>query len=110
MFDLYYRFLPKLAKQTLDQTLEDIGIMPIHGDRNIETLTSCSVTDGTLRIGNTSCSVYQTNQLMKVPDTLFYDNALVSSHYMVNMLHCACVHTYAYVQNSEFNSNITNSL
>ena len=71
------RFLPKLAKQTLEQTLESVGIEPSRNEKDIEALTSCSVSGGVLRIGNTSCDVYQSSQLMKVPDTLFYDNALV---------------------------------
>lgn len=74
---LFYRFLPKLAKQTLDQTLEQVGIAPKSQDTDLELSTSCSVKDNVLRIGNTECKITETKNVMKVPDTLFYDNPMV---------------------------------
>jgi len=70
------RFLPKLAKQTLDQTLEQVGIAPKSQDTDLELSTSCSVKDNVLRIGNTECKITETKNVMKVPDTLFYDNPM----------------------------------
>ena len=88
-FDLlivFLRFLPKLAKQILDQTLEHIGITSKSQDLDLELSTSCSVKDGVLRIGNTQCNITETKNVMKVPDTLFYDNPMVREIFLLNSL------------------------
>lgn len=84
------RFLPKLARQTLDQTLERCGVLSAPDNMgDIEKLTSCTVENGVLRIGNTVCDITPTDKLMKVPDTLFYDNSLVSVY---NKCTCKSIH------------------
>lgn len=65
------RFLPPLAKQALDVTLENRGItksIPL-GDKEL----LCEVKDGVLRIGNTHAQVYEPDNSTKIPDTLFFD-------------------------------------
>jgi len=65
------RFLPALAKESLDILLEKLGI-----EKTVQTLNNeikCSVTDKTLTIGNTSASIFNPETRGKVPETLFYD-------------------------------------
>ncbi|XP_067943521.1 von Willebrand factor A domain-containing protein 8-like [Watersipora subatra] len=75
------RFLPALAKRSLEQMLEELDIAP-SGDRaelkeaGLERATSCTVKGDILRIGNTECHISKSDNLMKVPDTLFYDNSM----------------------------------
>uniref|UniRef100_A0A672IEL6 von Willebrand factor A domain containing 8 n=1 Tax=Salarias fasciatus TaxID=181472 RepID=A0A672IEL6_SALFA len=52
------RFLPSLARASLEKTL-----------------TNCSIqTNGVLTIGEVSAPVYNPSEKMKIPDVLFYDN------------------------------------
>ncbi|XP_042236264.1 von Willebrand factor A domain-containing protein 8-like isoform X2 [Homarus americanus] len=65
------RFLPPLAKQALDSTLENRGITKTSNLENQELI--CEVEDGVLRIGNTHAQVYVPETNTKVPNTLFFD-------------------------------------
>lgn len=69
--ELFFRFLPPLAKQALDVTLENRGIMKSSPLGNNE--RKCEVNDGVLRIGNTHAQVYTPDNSTKIPDTLFFD-------------------------------------
>lgn len=67
----FSRFIPPLAKQALDVTLENRGIkkgVPLE-----EKELACEVKDGVLRIGNTHAQVYTPDNSTKIPDTLFFD-------------------------------------
>ncbi|KAL8625507.1 hypothetical protein ACOMHN_014596 [Nucella lapillus] len=71
------RFLPRLARSALDQTLSDSGVVESQQDTaldNYDKAVTCEVKDGTLRLGNTSVSVYNPDNRTKVPDILFYEN------------------------------------
>ncbi|XP_038049927.1 von Willebrand factor A domain-containing protein 8-like [Patiria miniata] len=70
------RFLPALARQALDKALKDNGIEPqlAAEDVDIERALSCEVKNGKLRIGDTEMAVFNPDNMMMVPDTLFYDN------------------------------------
>ena len=72
-----FRFVPPLARRSLEQTLESLEITPSTETADLERSTSCSIKNNVLRIGNTECVVNQTENMMKVPDTLFYDNSMV---------------------------------
>ncbi|XP_071540350.1 von Willebrand factor A domain-containing protein 8 isoform X4 [Panulirus ornatus] len=65
------RFLPPLAKQALDATLENEGITK--PDNFEKKNLICEVNDGVLRIGNTCAKVFVPDTNTKVPDTLFFD-------------------------------------
>ena len=65
------RFLPALAKESLDKMLEKLGI-----DKSIQTLDpdiKCNVSDNVLTIGKTSAEMFNPEVRGKVPETLFYD-------------------------------------
>jgi len=64
------RFLPSLAKETLEKELEKLGIT---GSGQDELEASCKVEGGRLTIGSTSAPVFQPASGGKVPETLFYD-------------------------------------
>ncbi|XP_076454368.1 von Willebrand factor A domain-containing protein 8-like [Babylonia areolata] len=71
------RFLPRLARSALDQTLNDTGIPESQQDTgldNYDKAVTCEVKDGMLRLGNTSVPVYNPDNRTKVPDILFYEN------------------------------------
>eukprot|EP00057_Strongylocentrotus_purpuratus_P027672 XP_011682146.1 PREDICTED: von Willebrand factor A domain-containing protein 8 [Strongylocentrotus purpuratus] len=72
------RFLPSLARQSLESALEDAGIVPpakeSHSIEDIEKATSSEVKDNVLRIGRTEMALYNPENRMMVPDTLFYEN------------------------------------
>lgn len=65
------KFLPTMTRQALEKTLSKIGIVPskLEPTKNIK----CEIKDGVLTIGDTSSPVYQTENLSKVPNILFYD-------------------------------------
>ncbi|XP_064465910.1 von Willebrand factor A domain-containing protein 8-like isoform X2 [Ornithodoros turicata] len=68
------RFLPPLAKQSLDRVLTNAGL-PLESGLPPTDTVRCEVKDSTVYIGNTKIDVYQTGgSQVKVPDTLFYDN------------------------------------
>uniref|UniRef100_UPI0037E9A655 von Willebrand factor A domain-containing protein 8 n=1 Tax=Semicossyphus pulcher TaxID=241346 RepID=UPI0037E9A655 len=68
------RFLPSLARASLEKSLANCSIQdtldPAEDTRDF----SCKITDGMLTIGTVSAPVYTPNEKMKVPDVLFYDN------------------------------------
>merc|ERR1712079_132518 len=64
------RFLPSLAKETLEKELEKLGIA---GSAQEESEAVCKVEEGRLTIGNTSAPLFQPTTGGKVPETLFYD-------------------------------------
>ncbi|XP_076294765.1 von Willebrand factor A domain-containing protein c12.2 isoform X2 [Lasioglossum baleicum] len=65
------RFLPAVAKNTLEECCKRIGIVRTTSSPTTE--MKCEVTENTLQIGNTIVDRYKTNALTKVPDILFYD-------------------------------------
>ncbi|XP_069941398.1 von Willebrand factor A domain-containing protein 8 isoform X2 [Cherax quadricarinatus] len=77
------RFLPPLAKQALDTTLKNQGIVKSSNLKNEE--LACEVSNGVLKIGNTHSPVYVPDTKTKVPDILFFD---IQQHVVVleNML------------------------
>uniref|UniRef100_A0A7N8X512 von Willebrand factor A domain-containing protein 8 n=1 Tax=Mastacembelus armatus TaxID=205130 RepID=A0A7N8X512_9TELE len=68
------RFLPSLARASLEKSLADCSIQDAPGPAEHTRDYSCAVKDGVLTIGNVSTQVYKPNEKMKVPDVLFYDN------------------------------------
>ncbi|XP_052760098.1 von Willebrand factor A domain-containing protein 8-like [Mya arenaria] len=72
------RFLPRLAKTALEQSLEDLSItppaQPTQSIDNIEKSITCEVKDNKVRIGTTVADVYDPDNKTKVPDVLFYEN------------------------------------
>lgn len=72
-------FLPKLPRDSLEQTMEaaDIKVTPkadVDTNNNPDHLITCSVKDGMLTIGNTQVTVFNPGNKTKVPDVLFYEN------------------------------------
>ncbi|XP_005370937.1 von Willebrand factor A domain-containing protein 8 [Microtus ochrogaster] len=70
------RFLPSLARSALEKNLADAAIEISAGD-SLETELEnykCEIVSGSLWIGAVSAPVYNTQEKMKVPDVLFYDN------------------------------------
>ncbi|XP_034614310.1 von Willebrand factor A domain-containing protein 8 [Trachemys scripta elegans] len=76
------RFLPNLARSALHKNLLDSGIEINPDDirKQEEKDYSCEIHNGFLRIGSATMPVYNTNEKMKVPDVLFYEN---TQHMMV---------------------------
>ena len=65
------RFLPTLAKESLDKMMEKLGV-----EKTIQTLDEnikCTVENNLLTIGNTSAPLFKPESGGKVPETLFYD-------------------------------------
>ncbi|KAI4872445.1 hypothetical protein NFI96_033688, partial [Prochilodus magdalenae] len=75
------RFLPSLARSSLQKNLADCSIGE-QADPAAEPKQdhTCVVRDGVLNIGKVSAPVYSPDEKMKVPDVLFYENA---QHMMV---------------------------
>uniref|UniRef100_A0A3B4CIV5 von Willebrand factor A domain-containing protein 8 n=1 Tax=Pygocentrus nattereri TaxID=42514 RepID=A0A3B4CIV5_PYGNA len=75
------RFLPSLARSSLQKNLADCSIEE-HADLAAEQKQyhTSVVRDGVLTIGKVSAPVYSPDEKMKVPDVLFYENA---QHMMV---------------------------
>lgn len=65
------KFLPPLTRQALEKILSKLKINPPAPTQS--RTVKCSVDNGILTIGNTSCPVYKTSDLTKVPNILFYD-------------------------------------
>jgi len=65
------RFLPTLAKESLDKMMEKLGVEKTKHtlDENIK----CTVENNILTIGNTSAPIFKPQSGGKVPETLFYD-------------------------------------
>ncbi|KAK7499225.1 hypothetical protein BaRGS_00009485, partial [Batillaria attramentaria] len=71
------RFLPRLARSALDQTLDEAGIVEAKQEHTLDSYdraVTCEVREGTLRLGHTSVPVYNPDNRTKVPDILFYEN------------------------------------
>ncbi|XP_074550636.1 von Willebrand factor A domain-containing protein 8 [Halichoeres trimaculatus] len=68
------RFLPSLARASLEKSLSNCSIQDTPDPNEHTRDFSCSVKDGLLTIGKVSAPVYNANEKMKVPDVLFYDN------------------------------------
>ncbi|KAF1383000.1 hypothetical protein PFLUV_G00149690 [Perca fluviatilis] len=68
------RFLPSLARASLDKSLANCSIQDTPDPAEHTRDFSCSVKDGVLTIGSASAPVYDADDKMKVPDVLFYDN------------------------------------
>ncbi|CAG5865389.1 unnamed protein product [Menidia menidia] len=68
------RFLPSLARASLEKSLNNCSIQdkpdPAEHTRDYR----CEVKDGVLTIGSVSAPIYVPEMKMKVPDVLFYDN------------------------------------
>lgn len=77
------RFLPSLARSSLQKTLANCSIEertdPVK-NRELKQDTTCTIRDGVLTIGKVSAPVYSPDEKMKVPDVLFYEN---TQHMMV---------------------------
>ena len=65
------RFLPTLAKESLEKMMEKLGVEKTRQtlDENIK----CTVENNMLTIGNTSAPMFKPESGGKVPETLFYD-------------------------------------
>ncbi|KAK2840347.1 hypothetical protein Q5P01_014087 [Channa striata] len=68
------RFLPSLARASLEKSLANCHIQDPPEPAGHTHDYTCSVTDGVLTIGSVSAPIYHPNEKMKVPDVLFYDN------------------------------------
>ncbi|XP_077946619.1 von Willebrand factor A domain-containing protein 8 isoform X1 [Gasterosteus aculeatus] len=68
------RFLPSLARSSLDKSLADCSMQDTADPSEHLRDLSCSIKDGVLTIGNVSAPVHSATEKMKVPDVLFYDN------------------------------------
>uniref|UniRef100_A0AAV2K2C1 von Willebrand factor A domain-containing protein 8 n=1 Tax=Knipowitschia caucasica TaxID=637954 RepID=A0AAV2K2C1_KNICA len=68
------RFLPSLARASLQKSLSNASIenRPELGEDSQS--YNCAVKDGVLTIGGVSAPVYNPDMKLKVPDVLFYDN------------------------------------
>lgn len=66
------RFLPVLAKQTLEDCCRRLNIVPSASSAANLTI-ECAITEDTVKIGDTTMLRYRTAALSKVPDILFYD-------------------------------------
>ncbi|XP_020791891.2 von Willebrand factor A domain-containing protein 8 [Boleophthalmus pectinirostris] len=68
------RFLPSLARASLQKSLANSSIENSPEPSDDSHSYSCMVKDGVLTIGSVSAPVYNPDMKMKVPDVLFYDN------------------------------------
>ncbi|XP_037343972.2 von Willebrand factor A domain-containing protein 8 [Pungitius pungitius] len=68
------RFLPSLARASLDKSLADCSVQDTADPSEPPRDLSCSIEDGVLTIGGVSAPVHSAAEKMKVPDVLFYDN------------------------------------
>uniref|UniRef100_A0AAQ5Y816 von Willebrand factor A domain-containing protein 8 n=1 Tax=Amphiprion ocellaris TaxID=80972 RepID=A0AAQ5Y816_AMPOC len=68
------RFLPSLARASLEKNLANCSIEDKPDPAEHTREYPCMVKDGVLTIGNVSAPVYNPSEKMKVPDVLFYDN------------------------------------
>lgn len=65
------KFLPSMARQALERTIERVGIVP--ESRDDATKVKCEIQNGVLTIGESQIPVYQTSNLTKIPEILFYN-------------------------------------
>uniref|UniRef100_A0A3B3ZXK2 AAA+ ATPase domain-containing protein n=1 Tax=Periophthalmus magnuspinnatus TaxID=409849 RepID=A0A3B3ZXK2_9GOBI len=68
------RFLPSLARASLQKSLSNSSIENTPEASEDSRSYTCTVKDGVLTIGSVSAPVYNPDMKMKVPDVLFYDN------------------------------------
>uniref|UniRef100_A0A8C7Y264 von Willebrand factor A domain-containing protein 8 n=1 Tax=Oryzias sinensis TaxID=183150 RepID=A0A8C7Y264_9TELE len=68
------RFLPSLARATLEKTLKNCSMKASLEDAEGISDYCCAVKNGVLTIGKVSAPIYSSVQKLKVPDVLFYDN------------------------------------
>ncbi|XP_060945197.1 von Willebrand factor A domain-containing protein 8 [Limanda limanda] len=68
------RFLPSLARASLEKSLTNCSIQDKADPAEQTQDYSCVVKDGVLTIGSVSAPIYKPSEKMKVPDVLFYDN------------------------------------
>ncbi|PIK51485.1 putative von Willebrand factor A domain-containing protein 8 [Apostichopus japonicus] len=74
------RFLPSIAKDALEETLERLDITPSRPTvesmslADVDKSITCEINNGLLRIGHTEMPVYNPENRTMVPDTLFYEN------------------------------------
>ncbi|XP_047456688.1 von Willebrand factor A domain-containing protein 8 [Mugil cephalus] len=68
------RFLPSLARASLDKNLANCSIQDTQDPSQYTLDYRCMVKDGVLTIGNVSTPIYKPSEKMKIPDVLFYDN------------------------------------
>ncbi|RVE58198.1 hypothetical protein OJAV_G00206850 [Oryzias javanicus] len=68
------RFLPSLARSTLEKTLKNCSMQASLEDTERTSDYCCAVKDDVLTIGKVSAPIYSSAQKLKVPDVLFYDN------------------------------------
>ncbi|MEQ2314927.1 hypothetical protein AMECASPLE_016977, partial [Ameca splendens] len=68
------RFLPSLARASLEKSLTNSSIQDTPDPAGQRRDYTCVVQEGVLTIGKVSTPIYSPNQKMKVPDVLFYDN------------------------------------
>lgn len=64
------KFLPNLTRHALENTINNLGIVPLRKSNNP---IKCEVNDAVLTIGRTSAPIYRTDAVSKVPHILFYD-------------------------------------
>ncbi|XP_022919882.1 von Willebrand factor A domain-containing protein 8 [Onthophagus taurus] len=65
------KFLPNLTRDALERTLNNLGIRKVESDEDVS--VKYGIVDKVLTIGKTSSPVFQTDNLTKVPNILFYD-------------------------------------
>lgn len=68
------RFLPSLARASLQKSLTNCSIQDTADPADHSLDYPCAVKDGVLTIGSVSVPIYNPDHKMKVPDVLFYDN------------------------------------
>uniref|UniRef100_A0A8C6UA26 von Willebrand factor A domain-containing protein 8 n=1 Tax=Neogobius melanostomus TaxID=47308 RepID=A0A8C6UA26_9GOBI len=68
------RFLPSLARASLQKSLDNSSIENKPDSSDDSNNYRCMVKDGVLTIGGVSAPVYSPDMKLKVPDVLFYDN------------------------------------
>jgi len=67
------RFLPSLARETLERELDKIGIRKADNPPAEDLDIKCTVQDNVLTIGRTTAPLFNPESAGKVPETLFYD-------------------------------------
>uniref|UniRef100_V5I964 von Willebrand factor A domain-containing protein 8 n=1 Tax=Anoplophora glabripennis TaxID=217634 RepID=V5I964_ANOGL len=66
------KFLPSLTRQVLEKTIRNIGISPNKKKAHIAKV-KCEINDNILTIGNSSVPIRSSENIIKVPNILFYD-------------------------------------
>jgi len=65
------RFLPAIAKEALEDSCRRLDIVP--PESAVDSMIECSVTEDSVKIGDTIVDRYRTEALSKIPDIVFYD-------------------------------------